>query len=280
MGNCLVAKLKQAVSNPNLPILGQVRIKMVFRGNSNGSIKTSFGTAKLVFENGDEYNIDTTNDFKLSTLVAGQDYNVTYISDYNSFPINGTTNYVRGISFDIGDFQYMNPSVFGLIYLPSSTNWEDFDGITGDITTLPESTYTEVVSMFGSKVHGDFGTFLSKHPNIGRNSERINFYNTEITGNVSDVGDLTYKPRELFLPEGVVGDFYEAIVKLRLNSNFTDSNGNGALTTSSCLCGSQVHLWSVYPINKSFTISWTATTSSITIDGVTTTFDNSGNIVS
>ena len=273
MKNCLVTKLKSTVNNENLPYLNKV--KMHFSPSQTGSIR-SFNNTTLVFPDESVVQIGPSTNYKLNTLTDGVD--VFYMNKYTAFPIRGNnTINMDGVSFNIEDFAKTDLSEVPII---------DFKGgaVYGDISKLQNSNAVKgIIVPSNYNITGELGTIVNKYPNLGDGNESDNTLNlsyTRISGDVAGLGNLNYKPYQINLIGTLVsGNIYDAIVELRGKSNFEDGQGNGQMVRDKMHANSSVHLWSVYPQTNAFTISWTATTSSITINGTTTTFDNSGNIL-
>lgn len=268
MKNCLITKLKAATDNGNLPYYDGITINL--RYSDSGSLRVLNGqTAKLIKKSdGSVINLDgSAGQILLSSLVNIDYEEYIFISKYDSFPSVGSTGNTVGVEFNIEDFKYIESEKLTRIKF-------NYGGITGDITKLPASENLNEIGLYGiSGVTGDLATLISKFPNIGANDGALNLYGSGLSGNVSALGNLKYDCA-IYLNSTIEGNFYDTIVGWR-----TNRGGTGEVAAA-MLCGPNAHLWSVYPGASAFKLAWTPTTSSITVGGVTTTFDNSGNIIS
>lgn len=271
MANCLKTQLNEAVQNNNLPYFGGVEIEVL--SGATGSIKTNAGqTAKLISKtDGTVFDISGTTSVALSELLEhGSKY--IYVSAYGSFLASANGNYnapgLSGLKTNIEQWKNVNPKCLDTIILTKT-----FNNFTGSIDALPASDETTTINLTA----GPSATLLSlieKYPNIGKNSGVLRLYENEhVTGNVSALGGLHYMPYDLQLAYNITGNIYDAIVGWRTNISETGATPN-------IIGSNNVSLWSVqFAKTTPSKVRWTADTSSVEINGVTTTFDNSGNII-
>ena len=275
MEKCLFTKLKGSV-DANLPYYGGVSIFLKkSNGSRLGSLKCLSGqTAKLVsIEDGTVIELSDSSQINTSQLSNVDWKEYAWISKYDAFPVVGSTSYTTGVKFDIGDFAMVDPAKLTKVAL------QGFDkDIYGSFDKLPASEQLTSINVTNTLIEGHLSVIVGKYPNLGykptQDEVLVNMYESQITGDVSAFAVLNYMPDKIYLPKLATGNIYDAIVGWRQNIGTTGTSGT-------MMGGSGIHLWSVYPgVAKTFTVDWTATTSSITVDGVTTTFDNEGNIVS
>lgn len=274
MKNCLNTRLKGIVDNENLPYFDSVVITVTpWESGTVGTIKVGPGqTGKLVsLIDGTEYPLSDVLEFANNQITGDTPQKFLFKSKYSAFPVAGSTQRTTGFSLNIDGFNYLPENVLEIINF-------NLGSINGDLNNIPDSNKLSTLVLNEISVTCTLEDILRKFPNIGVvttnvPNPRMNIYNNSITGDVADLAALKAIPLDFYLPKQVEGNLYDAIVGWRENIVGTSNTGN-------MLCGSRVHLWSVYPNGKIFTLAWTADTSSITVNGVTTTFDNSGNIVS
>jgi hypothetical protein len=271
MANCLKTQLKATVENDNIPYFGGAEIQIL--SNASGSIKTNSGqTAKLISKtDGTVFDISNTTIVALSALLEhGSKY--IYVSAYDSFLSSADDSYsakgLRGLKTNIMQWKNVNPQCLDRIILTKTDN-----NFTGSVDALPASNETTSINL-NSGPSATLSSIIEKYPNIGKNNGVLTFYeNTRVTGNVSALGGLHYMPSTLQLAPNITGNIYDAIVGWRTNIGETGETPN-------IIGSSKVSLWSVqFNTSTSTKVSWTANTSSVRINGVTTTFDNSGNII-
>lgn len=264
MEKCLLTQFKQAASNSDLPYYGEAEITL--NHANSGYIKVNPGqTAKLIPVAGGSA-IDLSDSQQLDFADISEETVYRFISKYSAFPYI-QDNLANGVS-SLNISQWKDAIKPERIFIRNSA------AIT--IADLPSSETLHSLNLYQTPCTGTLQEILTKYPNIGNNGE-VNIYATSsnLTGSISDLAALKYIPNNVFYINAyITGDFKDAIVGWRTNIGQTG-------TMPKLYCGSGVHLWSVYPSAETlFAISWTATTMSITVGGVTTTFDNNGNIVS
>lgn len=271
MANCLKTQLKATVQNDNLPYFGGAEIEVL--SGATGSIKTNPNqTAKLISKtDGTVFDLSNTTSIALSALLEhGSKY--IYVSAYDSFIASANSNYnaqgLRGLKTNIEQWKNVNPQCLDRIILTKTDN-----NFTGSVDALPASNETTIIVLIDGP-HATLSSLIEKYPNIGKNNGHLLLYNNyKVTGNVSALGGLHYMPATLQLGPNIKGNIYDAIVGWRTNIGETGETPN-------IFGSSKVSLWSVqFDIATSAKVIWTASTSSVTINGVTTTFDNSGNII-
>ena len=275
MEKCLFTKLKGSV-DANLPYYGGVSVFLKkSTGSRLGSLKCLPGQTAILKDINDGTEIELSDSVQINTSqldnVDWKEY--VWISKYDAIPIVGSTGYTTGIKFDIGDFAMIDPAKLTKVAL------QGFDkDIYGNFDDLPASEQLTFINVTNTLIEGNLGLIVGKYPNLGYKPTQeevvINMYESLITGDVSAFSVLNYMPDKIYMPKLATGNIYDAIVGWRQRIGSTGTSGT-------MMGGSGIHLWSVYPgIAKTCTVSWTATTSSITANSVTTTFDNEGNIIS
>ena len=275
MGNCLVTKLKESVDNNNLMKLNECLVYIESTGS--GAIKMN-GTATGQLrskKDGTIIPLSSSNTLVFNTLSEPGYY---FFSDKNlSMPvvadINGTTD---GLTLNISDFKGIPENTLKMIDFRDNHTY-------GKIADLQHSDVLYHLEMETTLIEGTLSEILSRFPNVGKNSS---FFNTNscgnITGTTADLAVMKYSPNRFWLAPRITGDLYAAIEGNGTTTGWRRTWLDGATTRRQMKCsGENVRLWSYnIPVDTAFEISWTANSSSITINGTTTTFDNSGNIIS
>lgn len=267
MGNCLIKKLKVSIDNENLPIFGEVVIK-VLAGTNFFSMKAKGDSNCIVTgENGVSFSSyggsAYTNPFQLTSELQG--YNVICQSNGKKVTITDKYNLAPLIS--------SNYAIFGLVgvmeivggltalTLPSNTNSVEIKLSTfiytfEDIKKWCKNINLKKVNFEGCpNLSGEISTLnsFSDLENIGLS------YCTKVTGNIDSL-ELPKISNIALASSGVGGTIEGLIAKQRAAGKTTGSiSGNSAGWGNVTFNGSTT--------NAKGAVSWTATT--ITMNGVT-----------
>lgn len=269
MSKCLVTKLKASVNNPDLPIFGEFVI------NVNYDVSTAhpldgikfFSHNTVILPNGTEITkedskslISFKDDLQQSGKIRIKDkYNgLLYINVEGGGLHNNVT-------FDWGDLKYANlPSI-----VVSGVN----NAASSILDCGKHEETTNLNLLNTSSINEKFKDIALNFPNVANQ----NIGNSGIT--CDDIKDIALWTKlnpnsTLFMNYGKFsGNLYDAVVEWRKTSKSPSQN-------ITCYPNTQVFLFDTPCAGKSFKLEWTDTTTSVTIDGVKTTYNNNGNVIS
>ena len=260
MSKCLVTKLKASVNNPDLPIFGAVEITLTpgHVPSVKGSIKTCAGqSATLLFSDGTKVEINETKDYNFGDITTPT--KVLFISKYEAFPTSGSTHHFTA-TFNVDDFKNTSLNIPRFHF--------DLGSVIGNIENLgshPE--LTEIYLNGNENLTGDLANLTRLFPNL----TVLNIIGSSIGGNIAECGK--WNLTTLCFSDTTTGNIYDAIVGWRTKKENNELNVLAA--------GNNVKLFdTVLPDAKMCNLTWTDTTASVEIDGVTITYDNNGNVIS
>lgn len=260
MSKCLVTKLKASVNNPDLPIFGAVEITLLPESNPDirGSIKTCAGqSATLLFSDGTKVEINETKDYNFGDITTPT--KVLFISKYEAFPTSGSTNYFTA-TFNVDDFKNTSLNIPRFHF--------DHGSLIGNIENLGSHPELKQICLHGShNLTGNLANLTRLFPNL----IYLDINGSGIGGNIAECGK--WNLITLYFSDATTGNIYDAIVGWRTKKENNELNVLAG--------GFNVKLFdTILPNATMCHLTWTDTTASVEIKGITTTYDNNGNVIS
>ena len=201
MGKCLITKMKGSVSGADLPVLGKIRIKLLYKTNDNHSNSQGFINVKNsnIEWAGEEKPISPeTNSY---TIYFKQPKSgIVYCSDkYNVTSIQTEWMYAADVKFED-----LNEYCGNLTSLSLNNSWQKGDlseiaglrltklslshsKVTGDITSLPNRYLLTSLDISNNKTI----SVNMKDLSICTGLTNLNVVDSMFTGNIANLSTLT-----------------------------------------------------------------------------------------
>lgn len=269
MSKCLVTKLKASVNNPDLPVFGEFVINVNYDISTANSLDGMrfFSHNTAILPNGTEItkeNSQSLISFKNDLQQSGK---IRIKDKYNGLlfiNIEGGGSH-NNVTFNWGDLKYANLPVISISGVHNAAS-SILDCGKHEETTELSLSNTSVINEKFKDIALNFPNVVKQ--NIGNSGIQCD--------DIKDIALWTKLDPNyiLYMNEGKFhGNLYDAVVEWRKTSKSPSQK-------IYCYQNTRVFLFDTPCAGKSFTLEWTDTTTSVTIDGVKTTYDNNGSIIS
>lgn len=227
MSKCFITKLPSSVDNDNLPVLGQLRIKMLkqdaLTDNDARVIELQTNDSITVKVSGAHFTDDTlaSNIGNTKIITAADGLVPLYVSNNADAVLTIDNKYsLTLLGFEHKDKNYLSkPVYFDIEDIRYCTNikWLLISGtqVSGDISAL-NKMHCYIIRADNSQIYGDIKA-ISNDVEL----EDVRFDDTQVSGDISAIANLT-SLRELHLNNTKVSGKIDSLSR---NTNITELSG-------------------------------------------------------